>query len=340
MTGIDRNRLLTFEDFWSVGLAPEPHEIQRIYESGFVGSTCLPPDLVFETKDFYTAFPFAKGIGSGKICNPWRAASALDPGWVGDPDESQQLGGCVGQGVTNAGTIDYSVDALYGETTFEGRLAPEANYRSRGYNSQGANCQQLAEWITRDGPGGLLPRKKYTSPDGSETVDLTRYNPSWATRGSSGVPRWLAEIAAKCKASVYRCSSPEAVRDAIAIGFGVLACGGEGYSSTRNEDGVAAQRGSWAHAKLISGYDGSGEMVRKYGGLGLFLWMHDWGPWNSGPKRHEQPDGSWWTVTRCVEINACWAIGQVTGFNRRLDFSIGEIGDYYQTRTAIVQGLN
>lgn len=336
------SRILTFDDFYDLGTVPEPQQIEAIYNAGLQGSQCQDPSLrtalLGNTPTFYQAFPFARGLGERKVILPYRAAQALDPSFVGDTKEAQRQGDCVGKMVANAGTIDYSIDALFGETTFQGRFADENIYRARGHSGEGANCETLAHYVGPQGAGGFLTRKVYTSA--SETVDLSSYNPSWSKSGSRGVPSWLNDIAKQNKAiRLLPCESLTEVRDALALGFGVGCCGGEGYNGVRNEDGVMPQQGSWSHAKLLCGYDGTDAMTSKYGDPGIFLMAHDWGAYGRGPTRHENPVGSWWVSPKgSVRNNWFIAICSVRGYNRVLDFTAtNEISKLMDQHEKLVQ---
>jgi hypothetical protein len=49
------------------------------------------------------------------------------------------------------------------------------------------------------------------------------------------------------------------------------------------------------------------------------LVQNSWGVWNGGPKRHDQPDGSFWVdaeeiENRILKIGDCWAFSGYSGF--------------------------
>ena len=53
----------------------------------------------------------------------------------------------------------------------------------------------------------------------------------------------------------------------------------------------------------------------------LFLVQNSWGRWNSGPKTHEQPDGSFWIresdARAMLASRGSWVFSDVDGFPAR-----------------------
>jgi C1A family cysteine protease len=60
---------------------------------------------------------------------------------------------------------------------------------------------------------------------------------------------------------------------------------------------------------------------KKYGGP-LFLIQNSWGEFNGGPKRNDQPDGSFWirpaVAKSMLSDGGGWVIASVRGFEREL----------------------
>lgn len=311
--------ILTFEDY---DMAPEPQQIQAIYDSGFKGVLQDKASYVAMRRvapRFHTAFKESIGRGKGRVSLPFKAILSLDNKF--GSDENQTTGDCVSHSTRNAGSIDYGVDAYFGETKYSGRFATENIYGYRGHSGQGANCSRLASYVSQNGPGGFLIRKKYES--GNNSVDLSRYNGSIGHNwGRSGTPSWLNEIASENKAlRVFSLKSIDEAIDALACGFGISMCSGYGFSSKRNEDGLAEKQGSWAHAMAWIAADDSDWAHQKYGGP-LILVQNSWGLWNSGPKRNDQPDGSFWirssVAKAMINGGGGWVIASVRGYNREL----------------------
>lgn len=62
----------------------------------------------------------------------------------------------------------------------------------------------------------------------------------------------------------------------------------------------------------------------------LFLIQNSWGAFNSGPKRFDQPDGSFWIresdARGMLNQNGAWAFSDVDGFPpRKVDWTIDEV---------------
>lgn len=303
---------------------PTPENLKEVYDKGFKGVKMDPVKLYSFNRyigSFYNEFPEAIGLGKGIVSSPYKTALLLDPGF--GSTESQTVGDCVSHGTRYAGEIDYMIDAYFGETEYQGRLATENIYGARGWAGEGADGSVLAEYVSQKGDGGFLVRKKYTSPDGRSSVDLSKYNgnlgSSW---GRSGTPAWLSKIASENKAlRVFLINSMEEMRDALATGFGVAVCSDYGFSSSRNSDGLAEQRGSWSHCMAWIGCDDTDAMVKKYGGT-LFLVQNSWGIWNEGPRINDQPEGSFYirpkVAKAMIDAGAAWCIASVRGYNREL----------------------
>lgn len=272
---------------------PTPQELHEIYSGGFRG--IKPETQTFEEKqqfkDFmakqpslYEAYPWAKDIGKGKVSAPFLATLKFIPTWGGD--EAQEGGDCTVHSTANAGEADHCNDALWGETEFKGRLCKEHTYRHRGFNGDGWSCEAPAYYLGPEGQGGNLYRKVYTN--GSETVDLSKYNRAWELNGKAGVPAWLEAEAKKSKIKwIIPISSMPEYRDAIAMGFGVSVCSGQGFADTTDEFGVAAARGSWSHAMSHQVVVDTEWAHSKYedmiGGI-----QQQWGRWNT---QRGKPEG-------------------------------------------------
>lgn len=320
---VAKKKILNSFDDLDYDMSPTPEQINEIYSNGFQG--VIPDKAAYyslrgQTERFYNAFPQAIGVGKGKVSLPFKAVLSLEPEF--GRYEAQTTGDCVSHNTRNAGMVDYCIDALFGETIYKGRFATENIYGARGHRGQGANCSTLANYVSQNGSGGFLVRGKYTSKDGKNSVDLSVYRSSIGASWGPMTPSWVNEIASENKAlQVYAIKSMEEYRDAIATGFGVSMCSGYGFSSSRNEDGLSEQRGSWSHAMAHIGCDDTDWAHQKYNGM-LGLIQNSWGVFNSGPKRNDQPDGSFWVrpqvVQKLINAGGCFCIASVRGYNREL----------------------
>ena len=309
---------LTFEQY---NFAPEPRDLEAIYSSGYLGVRADEVSwkrLRSAAPRFLTEYPSA-ARGAGRKSLPYLAVLEFEPEF--GAYEKQTTGDCVSHATRNAGMIDYCIDAKFGETTYEGRLATENIYGYRGHGGQGASCARLASYVGQTGPGGFLVRKRYGS------VDLSRYNSSIGHNwGRAGTPSSLNKIAEKNKSlRVLSAKNKADAMAALASGFGISCCSGLGFSNRRNDHGIAEQRGSWAHAMACIGCDDTDE-AKQIGGGTLWLIQNSWGSWNSGPKRNNQPDGSFWirdsVFQRMLRGGGCWVIASVRGYNRELNYGV------------------
>lgn len=156
---------------------------------------------------------------------------------------------------------------------------------------------------------GTLSRIKYP------TVDLSVYSGERARRwGSTGCPDELEPIARERQIkTVSLCTSYEQARDAIANDYPVVVCSQQGFDEQRDADGFMRPRGTWGHCMIFTGVDDS---FRRPG----LLCQNSWGPhWISGPKRHDQPEGSGWvdaeTVDRMLRIQPdSYAVSGFVGY--------------------------
>ena len=132
---------------------------------------------------------------------------------------------------------------------------------------------------------GNLLRMKYGS------YDLTPYSEEilnyWDRKS---IPEALLTIAKQHPLLEYApVLSWTEFRDAIAAGYPVVFCASMGANrSRRDSDGFIKPSGRWYHAWLGAGIDDT------YKRPGALLINSHSSSWASGPKRHDQPDGSVW----------------------------------------------
>jgi hypothetical protein len=187
----------------------------------------------------------------------------------------------------------------------------------------------------------MLVAKNYTEFG----LDLSKVTSRTENLRPRDIPEGLWKLARSHQfRSSAGCDSFEAIRDAHAVGVGVQSCGGEGFESGRDDNGVARKRGGWAHAMAIIGSDDRPQTHSKYGGP-LVLIQNSWGRWNGGPrdirdsakyvpshKRTEWiakrivnaetgnlmiPEGSFWAKWSDVRRRSYYAMGGFSGFKRK-----------------------
>jgi len=235
------------------------------------------------------------------------------------PNRKQTIGDCVAHGAAYAVDAVKSVDIILKnefeewveetatEDIYAGSRVQIGGGRIRGDGSIGA-------WAARYvNEYGALPRGKYGN------VDLTTYSGSKARswgRGGAGVPKSLIPTAKKHPIqTVSKVTTYEEVRDLIANGYAVTIASMQGFSSKRDSEGFAKPQGSWAHQMSILAVDD------EYKRPGVLV-QNSWGTWNSGPKRHDQPNGSFWVDAeeierRILKKGDSWAFSGYEGFKPR-----------------------
>lgn len=249
---------------------------------------------------FGRAFRRLAGDGAGQKSLLWKFYEQ-ETGNEWEPHVQPGEGDCVGQ--ATAGGCDLlactdihmrneaekfvakaSVEACYGGSRMVGG--------SLGWGD-GSQGEWAAEYVSRY---GVLHRLKYGEHD------LTGYDYRRSNRyGRYGVPDDLLEIASEHPVATYtQVKTWEDARAALFNGQPVILCSTYAFQSRRDADGFASQytgrrRKTWFHCMLLGGYD---EEYRRPGGL----IMNSWGPdWISGPKRHDQPEGSFWAEPGEIE---------------------------------------
>jgi len=213
---------------------------------------------------------------------------------------------CVSHATRNAIDISRAVEIdVNGEAEdFLALGATEGIYGSRGHGGQGMSCSGAAEWVNSE--GGILLRKKYPF------ADLTKYSAKFGMGwGSRGVPKDVTQEAAKHQVkTISLVRNVEEVRDALANGYGVAICSGQGFSSTRDSKGYAKAQGHWSHAMAAIGCNEEGDIII----------CNSWGTsWISGPKpEYGIPDGAFLAhaevVNKMVRSDGSYAFSNVDGF--------------------------
>lgn len=279
-----------------------PEKVIELYRGGFAGAKPSPEAW----EEFRAAMlqpdgervAHATGMadsGAGKLVVPFVFVLETFPGcWPGA--QGQARGDCVSWGSRNATLLTLCCDIVSGlpdeksgkpeekpdvpaEGVADGVLSTEAYYWWRGYDGDGWHCPAVARVATAT--SGAFLRKPYPELG----LDLTRY--SGRTAGKWGARQPPAEVqrvgGERLVHQATHASSLEVRRDLLYNGYGILDCGGEGYSDRRDEGGVSKRSGSWAHSMCEIGVDDRDVIKQKYGEP-LVLILNSWAKWNSGPR--------------------------------------------------------
>ncbi len=319
-------------------------DIVRMYDAGYVGAWGDPEakaDLLGSVQwpdgeKVAHEFGFADSA-AGQLVPMWMGVRKLFPNcW---PGSAQTRGDCVSHSTRNAGLTSVVGDILSGkpdEVTGvaegppqdvseqglrDGVFSTELIYWYRGHGGDGWSCGHASSVIK--GQSGLWVRKNYSDLG----FDLSKYSGSLAGKyGRSAPPSNITDIGRQhLVRTVTEVNSFEQVRDFLANGYGISTCGGEGWSSSRDENGFSSRRGSWAHAMAIIGADDRDVAKQKYGGP-LVLILNSWGVWNSGGTRVlntnlDIPPGSFWAKWSDASRRDMYAYSSVNGWPpRKIDW--------------------
>lgn len=335
----------------AVDLAPE--KIAEMYGNGFVGAWSDPEAKgelrqqigsaggIVDAEDACTAFGLA-GLGEGKLSLLFPTADKVFQGCM--PGPAQQRGDCVSHGTKNAALMTLAVEifnARPDEVTGlvegtpelptagiqQGVLSTEYIYWWRGYNGDGWSCPTAASKVLKH---GIMLRKPYTDLG----IDLTSYSGGLAGKYGSQSPPSNIESAGKehlIRTATDASGKMEAIRDLIAGGYGVVHCGGEGWSNRRDENGFSNRSGSWSHAMSYIGYDDRDEIKQKYGEP-LILILNSWGSsWIGGGRtilgtNIQIPEGSFWAKVSACRSRDATAFSGVNGWPRKKLVDLGATG--------------
>ena len=299
-----------------------PDELIKAYEDGFVGGECDPEDVMALLGElpmplFGAAAWDLDSSGAGKLSTPFKSLLKFVKDF--GPSERQTTGDCVSHSTRNAVDITRAVEIdIKGEAeSFEARGATEGIYQSRGHMGQGMTCSGSARYVNKT--GGILLRKNYGD------VDLSKYNSTLGAKKRIPNDIYVTEAKKHQVKTISLVTTIEEARDALANGYALSCCSQVGFTSMRNKNGISNRKGSWAHAMAWIACDDT----RKVYDETLFLIQNSWGKWNSGPKVHGQPDGSFWVREKdarsILNARGSFVFSDVDGFPARQlpDYGLG-----------------
>jgi hypothetical protein len=286
-----------------------PDEVERV-----MGTLAYP---------VFSDLHWLRDSGKGKVSLPFKAVEKLG---VSFPVRMQTIGSCVAQGMACAIDVIKAAEIVFlgqpeewvAETATEpiyavSRVDVGKGRLGRRDGSVGAWAVEAVEM------GAAIPRGVYGD------VDLTTYSGErereWGMP-SRGAPMSLLET---LRRHVVRYSTQvtdyDEARDAIANSYPVTVASNRGFVAKRDAEGFARPRGTWMHQMAFIAVDDAHTRP------GL-LCMNSWGPdWISGPKRHDQPEGSFWvdadTATKMLRQGDSFALSGYEGFPRQqIDWSL------------------
>mgnify|MGYP000880842185 CR=1 FL=1 len=288
-----------------------PRDLLNAYRGGFQGSVCDPEETAnllakLKTPIFGATAYRLYGSGEGKLSLPFKSLLKVDPSF--GPSERQTTGDCVSHSTRNAIDLTRIVEIdIKGESeSFEARGATEGIYQSRGHRQQGMTCSGAAKYV--HSKGGILIRKDYGK------VDLSKYNSALGANHKIPSSIYSTEAKKHQVKTISLITTVEEARDALANGYGISVCSSIGFSSKRDNKGIAKRSSGWNHAMAWIACDDTGTRHKET----LFLVQNSWGSWNSGSKVHSQPEGSFWIREKDARAmlaqQGSWVFSEVDGF--------------------------
>jgi len=264
---------------------PKPKEVDRVLSA-------------MRHPVFKCAAHAIKDSGKGKVARLWKACEQV-MGRV--PLRVQEIGDCVSMGYSLCVDVLACTEIVLGkeEEEYKEECATEPIYGGSrveiGGGQLGNEDGSVGAWAAKYvHEFGILQRKIYKN--GFEH-DLRKYSGERAKEyGRRGVPDVLEPIARKHPVRTYSLvNNYEEARDAIANGYPIPPCTMIGFDDKRDEDGFARPKGKWGHCMAFVGMD---DAFKRPGLLCANSWPVNW---ISGPKRHDQPDGSFWVDAEVVD---------------------------------------
>ena len=291
-----------------------PRDLLNAYRDGFQGSVCNPEETAellakLKTPLFGATAYRLYGSGEGKLSLPFKSLLKFDP--IFGPSERQTTGDCVAHSTRNAVDITRAVEIDINKEpeSFEARGANEAIYQSRGHRGQGMTCSSAAKYV--HSKGGVLIRKDYGK------VDLSKYNSDLGARHKIPSSIYTTEAKKHQVKTISLITTVQEARDALSNGYAISVCSGYGFSSRRDNKGIAKRSSGWNHAMAWIACDDTNKRFKET----LFLVQNSWGKWNSGPRVHDQPEGSFWIRERdargMLAQQGAWVFSDVDGFPAR-----------------------
>lgn len=233
------------------------------------------------------------------------------------------VGSCVSFGTNNAIERTMAVDiAIAGkafefkhiveEVTYAGSRVEIGGGRIRGDGSVGAWAAKFVQQY------GVVAREVHGK------YDLREYSPTRCREwGRAGVPADLEPLAREHPVQeITLVRNWAEAKRALANGYGIAICSGQGFRMQRDSRGVCKPSGSWSHCMALDGYhvDGGAE----FGHI-----ENSWGESaHTGPVGWGNPStAGFWAeskvIDRMLRAGDSWAFSGVKGFPaRKLDWFV------------------
>lgn len=235
-----------------------------------------------------------RGSGSGKMALLYQDVRRIRNSFK---LRSQRIGNCVSKGWSSATSYVDTIQrdrfglpqlAEIAATPYYGFSRVEVGGRKiRGEGSVGAWAAKAAVQY------GCLRQQVYGRYD-LTTDDDDVLSAQWGDRGvPDDIEPQARELLVSSTSLVTRW---EEVVDAVYNRCPVVVCTRHGFGDRRDQDGFVRRQGIWGHCWWISAVD---DNPKRPGALLTNSWGSSWA---SGPKRHDQPDGTVWIDAEEVDL--------------------------------------
>lgn len=338
-------KLKTLEQRMRDGTMPPPAEFKteedavKAYEDGFEGCLWDPEgaeECEAQEDGVFGDAAHKYGIadsGKGKLTLLYPAVwevSGHDNWFHGKI--SQPTGDCVSRSQSHACITSLALAVYNGNGSWPDipeeayatgmPIHPTPTYWGKRGGMSGWSCARAAA-RSKDEIGFVIAKAYPNNPNLGDL--LTKYNKTVIGKYChSGPPADVIQTLGTHRTQTYSRSSTskfEEIRDALANGYGVSTCGGQGYSRSRDANGVAKRSGHWSHALAIIGVDDS-EWAKKNYGEPLYLILNSWGSYMGKDRAHPQgnpclpkiPTGSFWCTASSFSGRDSYIFSLVKGF--------------------------
>ena len=292
----------SLKDWSEVDFAPMPEnaDVPEAYANGFVGA-CFNGESEEQLADAVRADGMPWDFAD--VASSFGIAGAAKPGVYllykeveacGLPLDtigrvSQPVGNCVSRGTQNALLHTLCAAVNNGEGSLpEGMveaaqkcnpLSSEVIYWWRGNAPNGDGWYASAALKAAKDHAGLFVRRDLSSIGGVDLRTETRRTAH--AYSSRSIPDSVREAISHNRLLTFsKCSSFEEVADAIASGHAVQTDGGEAWSKTVDEFGVARRSGHWSHSMCCTGVITTEEFKKRYNTAGGLIIQNSWAAWN------------------------------------------------------------
>lgn len=253
---------------------------------------------------FAQAAPHLMGDGTDKdifLYLAWKDVLGSYPNYV-----AQAIGDCTAVGTGHAIDLLQCIQIVIGKKA--------ETYKETCTEALYGNGRRIAGMLRSWGDGcygsavakaatqyGVIPREEVGAYSGQRAKN-------W---GNTGTPEEINQKSADHKIrTISQVTTWSELCAALANGYPVTVASMQGFTMTRDSNGVCQPQGSWAHLMFIAGVLNSS---------GHALICQSWGPnVPSGPLSHDQPNFTFWapkaTVQRMLASQDSWAFSNFDGY--------------------------